>query len=131
MNPNRKHTRAIGYLLDEVSSAEELLSASPEKVSKYLQSEGVDLRVLHATMEQFAKTLPGRLAMVQASEKGKLTAKNPAPLCDLSGLSDAQLMGKLVQIYGHENNIPLAARTKGSLTRKELESLVRDATDEL
>lgn len=131
MNPNRKHTRAIGYLLAEASSAEELLTASPETVSKYLQSEGVDLRALDATMELFAKSLPGRLAMAQATEKQQFTAIDPAPLRNLSGFSDAQLIDKLVQIYGHENKIPLAARTNGSLTRKELESLVRDATDEL
>jgi len=131
MNHNRKYTRAIGYLLDEVSSAEELLTASPQKVSKYLQSEGVDLKALDSCMDLFAKSLPGRLAMVQASEKQALAAENPAPLRDLSALSDDQLKGKLIEIYGHENLIPLAARTKGALTRKELESLVRDATDEL
>lgn len=113
--------------MDEVTSPEALIDASPEVVARYLESAGVNLAALDASGARFAKSLPGRVALARAGRQPRTNLSRPES--DLSGFSDADLMSRLVEIYGSQEKIPIAARTKKALTRRELESLFRDATD--
>lgn len=130
MKKNRNNTHAIKYLMDEVTSPEDFITASPEKVDDYLTSKGVKLAELDSRMEQFLGRLGGKMALAQAARDRRTTPAADTRRADLSKMSDAEILAKLVAKYGGQENIPLAARTKGALGRKELESLFLDAGGE-
>ena len=130
MKKSRNNTHAIKYLMDEVTSPEDFITASPETVDRYLTSKGVKLAELDSRMEQFLGKLSGKMALAQAARDRRTTPAAGKCRTELAQMSDAELLAKLVAIYGGQENIPLAARTKGVLGRKELESLYLDAGDE-
>jgi hypothetical protein len=130
MTARRKHTDAIKFLTDEVSSAEDFHTAAPAVVDRYLQSKGVKLTELDSKIDRFMAKLGGKIAMARATrERGTAQAADPRK-AKLAGMSDEQLLAKLVAVYGSKEAIPLAARTKKALGRVELESLYLDANDE-
>lgn len=129
MKTNRNNTHAIKYLMDEISSPEDFGKASPEKVDSYLTANGVKLADLDKRMDQFLGKLGGKIAMAQAGRQRPVTAQIEARRAELAKLSDAEILAKLAAKYGSQENIPLAARTKGAFSRTELESLYLDAGD--
>lgn len=129
MKTNRNNTHAIKYLMDEISSPQDFGTASPEKVDSYLTANGVKLADLDKRMDQFLGKLGGKIAMAQATRQRPATAQVEARRAELAKLSNAEILAKLVAKYGSQENIPLAARTKGALSRTELESLFLDAGD--
>jgi hypothetical protein len=129
MKPNRKNTHAIKYLMDEITSPEDFIAASPEKVDSYLTAKGVKLAELDTRMGQFFSRLGGKMALAHAARERPTTAGADTCRAELSKMSDADILAKLVAKYGSQENIPLAARMKGPLGRKELESLYLDAGD--
>jgi hypothetical protein len=129
MKTNRRNTHAIKYMMDEISSSEDFITASPEKVNIYLTSKGVKLAELDRRMDQFLGRLGRKIAMAQAARQRPSTEQVESRRAELAKLSDAQILAKLVAKYGSQENIPMAARTKGVLSRKELESLYLDAGD--
>ena len=129
MKPNRKNTHAIKYLMDEITSPEDFFTASPEKVDDYLTAKGVKLAELDTRMGQFFGRLGGKMALAKAARERPTTSATETRRAELAKMSDADILAKLVAKYGGQENIPLAARTKGALGRKELESLYLDAGD--
>jgi hypothetical protein len=130
MNTNRKHTHAFRYLTDAISSPENFSAATPDIVDHYLESKGVKLGELDIRMNRFLTALGGKIALTRAARERRAVSTADGRRQELSKLSDSDILAKLVAIYGSQDEIPLAARTKRALGRKELESLYLDATDE-
>lgn len=131
MKTNRKNTHAIKYLMDEVTSPEDFMTATPEKVDGYLTSKGFKLGEVDGRMQQFLGRLGGKIAYARAAQEPRTAADLEKRRAQLSKLTDAEILDRLIAKYGRQEDIPLAARTKGAFGRKELESLYLDAGDEI
>ena len=105
MKPNRKNTQAIKYLMDEITSPEDFITASPEKVGGYLTAKGVKLAELDTRMAQFLGRLGGKMALAQAAREQPTTPAVETRRAEISKMSDAEILARLVAKWSCQNQV--------------------------
>jgi len=130
MKTQRKHTRAVRFITDELVDADAIDAAPQAEVDAYLEKNGIKVSQLDARLSKFSKSLDGRLLMAKAEAECVIAKNRVEKPIDYSHLSDEELFNLLNKRSGGQEQLGLAARTTGKLSRKDLECLLRDTEDE-
>lgn len=130
MKTQRKHTRAVRFITDELVDADAIDAAPQADVDAYLEKNGIKVSQLDARLSKFAKSLDGRLAMTRGEKECELAKHRKDSPKDYSHLTEKELLDLINKAGGGKEALGLAARTSDQFSRTDLECLLRDLEDE-